>query len=426
MEETIGISVFLTNTPGIGGRLKKEPQDFVVEEISSELERVEGGKYSVARIRSTNWETNRLVRHLARRLRMSRRKIRFAGTKDKRAVTTQLFQFDCLPDKVEALSIADVDVLKVFQTDDRLNIGGLYGNEFIVAVRDIGMPIGEAYETSFETGKEILDTGGFPNFFGVQRFGVIRPVTHLVGKHIVRGDFEQAVMTYVGNPVDGEPEEAFEARKALQEDGDYWKALKNFPERLSFEKALLNHLVKDPDDYIGALEQLPENLLLMFVHAYQSYLFNRMLSLRMGKDIPLDRPAMGDYVLPLDQYGLPDHDKWILVKQRSLEKVTDQVKRKKAFVSAVLFGRESEFAEGEMGEIERKVIEDEGLERDDFFIGEMRKLSSKGTRREMVAPLDEIEIQKSENSILFSFKLNKGCYATSLLREFMKTDPVNY
>jgi tRNA pseudouridine13 synthase len=426
MEETIGISVFLTKTTGIGGRLKKNPEDFVVEEISRELERVEGGRYSVARITSTNWETNRLVRHLARQLRMSRRKIRFAGTKDKRAVTTQLIQFDCPPEKVDALSIADIDVIEVFQTNERLEIGGLYGNEFVVAVRDIESSMEEAYATSFEIGREILDTGGFPNFFGVQRFGVIRPVTHLVGKHMVRGDFEQAVMTYIANPIDGEPEEAFEARKALQEDGDYAKALVNFPQRLSFEKAMLNHLVKNPEDHVGALEQLPENLLLMFVHAYQSYLFNMMLSLRMAKGIPLDRPGVGDYVLPLDQYGLPDHGKWILVKERNLEKIGDQLKRKKAFVSAVLFGRESEFAKGEMGEIERKVVEDEGLERDDFFIGEMRKLSSKGTRRELLAPLDEIEIHKTEDSILFDFRLNKGCYATSLLREFMKADPINY
>lgn len=426
MEETIGISVFLTDTPGIGGRLRKEPEDFIVEEISNELERVEGGKFTVARIRSRNWETNRLVRQLARRLRISRRKIRFAGTKDKRAITSQLFQFDCSPEMVNSLSMADVDILDVFQTNERLDIGNLFGNEFTVGVKDILMPINDAYNESFETGSEILETGGFPNFFGVQRFGVIRPVTHLVGKHITKGDFEQAVMTYVGNPIAGEHEEAFEARKTLQEDRDYAKALVNFPEKLSFEKAVLNFLVKNPDDFVGALGQLPGNLLMMFVHAYQSYLFNRMLSLRMEKGIPLDLPIEGDLVLPLNKYGLPDHKNWIPVKERNLEKVTDQVKRKRAFVSAVLFGTESELAKGEMGEIESKVIDNEGVKNKDFFVGQMARLSSKGMRREVLAPMDVMEIHKTEDSVLFNFQLNKGCYATSLLREFMKTDPVNY
>jgi tRNA pseudouridine13 synthase len=426
MEETIGISVFLTNTPGIGGRLRKDPEDFVVEEISSELEPTEGGKYSVARIRSRNWETNRLVRHFARKLRMSRKKIRFAGTKDKRAVTTQLFQFDCPPEMIDSLSIADVEILKVFETDERLDIGRLFGNKFKIVLHEIKTPIEEAQAVSFETGRDILETGGFPNFFGVQRFGAIRPITHLVGRHIIKGDFEQAVMNYVANPIEGEPEEAYDARRNLQKDGDYSKALQDYPDRLSFEKAVLNHLVKEPEDFIGALEQLPENLLLMFVHAHQSFMFNKILSLRMDEGLPLNEPITGDCVLPLDRYGLPDHDNWITVKERNVEKIGQQVKRKKAFVSSVLFGRKSVFCQGEMGEIERKVIEDEGLTNDDFFVSEMRRLSSNGTRRELLAPLDEIEIENVDNSLSFTFQLNKGCYATSLLREFMKTDAMSY
>jgi len=202
--------------------------------------------------------------------------------------------------------------------------------------------------------------------------------------------------------------------------------LKNFPERLSFEKAILNHLVKDGSDFVGALTQLPENLLLMFVHAYQSYLFNRILSKRMERGLSLNQPVLGDCILPLDRFGLPDHHNSILVKGRNFEKAATQVTKRKAFVSAVLFGTESEYAGGEMGEIEREVIEGEGLEKEDFFVQQMRRLSSKGMRREILAPLDDIEIGKGEDSLAFGFELNKGCYATSLLREFMKTNPRNY
>jgi tRNA pseudouridine13 synthase len=426
MEETIGISVFLTDVPGIGGRLRKSPEDFVVDEISSDIEEEKGGKYTLAKIRSMNWETNRLVRRFARTLGISRKRIRFAGTKDKRALTTQYFQFDCPADRIESLSLPDVEVLEVFETNQRLEIGKLYGNIFRVTIRDIEVPMQVTWRDCENIRASILETGGFPNFFGVQRFGAVRPVTHLVGKYIVQGDFESAVMAYTANPVEGEPEEAFEARSALQEDRDYGKALKNFPDMLSFEKAILNHLVKKEDDFVGALNQLPDNLLLMFVHAYQSFLFNKMLSGRMERGHSLNDSVLGDYVLPLNKYGLPDHGRWILVSEQNLRKVSSQVKRKKAFVSAVLFGRESVLSEGEMGEIEREVIEEAGLKREDFLIPKMPKLSSKGTRREVLAPLTDIGIEKGKDSMTLEFQLNKGCYATSLLREFMKTDPINY
>ncbi|MCK4444794.1 MAG: tRNA pseudouridine(13) synthase TruD [Thermoplasmata archaeon] len=426
MEEAVGISVFLTKTQGIGGRLKSEPEDFVVEEISGDMEPEDEGKYTIAKVRSRNWETNRLVRKLARILRISRRRIRFAGTKDKRAITTQLFQFEHPMENVRTIDLKDVEILDLYLTNKKLEIGDLFGNRFNIVARDLEMPIEDAYSSSFETAADILETGGFPNFFGIQRFGAVRPVTHLVGRHIVKGDLEQAVMTYVANPIEGESEEAFEARRALQDDHDFGKALQNFPEKLSFEKAVLNHLVKDEDDYVGALNQLPGNLLLMFVHAHQSFLFNKVLSKRMEKELPLNEPTLGDYILPLDRFGLPDHNKWIAVKERNLEKATEQVRRRKAFVSSILFGTESEFSAGEMGEIEKGVIEDEGLQREDFFVQQMRRLSSKGTRREILAPLDDIEIEKREDSLVFSFQLNKGCYATCLLREFMKTNALNY
>ncbi|MFQ6060297.1 MAG: tRNA pseudouridine(13) synthase TruD [Thermoplasmata archaeon] len=426
MEEAIGISVFFTDPPGIGGKLRRDPEDFVVEEIPSGMKEETGGRYTVAKVMSRNWETNRLVRRFARTLGVSRKRIRFAGTKDKRALTTQYFQFDLPKDRVKSLRLRDVRILNVFETNEKLEIGKLHGNRFRVVIRDIGLPIQVAVRDAERIRKTLIEAGGFPNFFGLQRFGAVRPITHLVGKHIIHGDFESAVMTYIANPIEGEPEEAFQARKALQEDRDFASALKNFPDKLSFEKAVLNHLVRFEDDFIGALNQLPENLLLMFIHAYQSFLFNRILSRRMERGLPLNDSILGDYVLPLNKYGLPDHDRWILVNKRNLQKISAQVRKRKAFVSAVLFGSESIFSEGEMGEIEREIISEEGVEREDFIIPKMRKLSSKGTRREVLAPLTELEIEREEDSIVLRFQLNKGCYATSLLREFMKTEATHY
>src|SRR5437867_8629902 len=97
MERDVGIVGYLTSTPGLGGTLKAIAEDFVVEEISSPPATAVDGRYTIASLRVRNWETNRLVRELARALHISRRRIGFAGTKDKRALTTQLFSFENVP-----------------------------------------------------------------------------------------------------------------------------------------------------------------------------------------------------------------------------------------------------------------------------------------------------------------------------------------
>src|SRR5881396_69443 len=138
MERDVGIVGYLTSTPGVGGTLKAAPEDFVVEEISSPPPPSAEGRYTVATIRVRNWETNRLVREFARVLHISRRRIGFAGTKDKFAVSTRLFSFEnLLPETVRALRLKDVEVLDAFRSDRALEIGDLIGNRFRILVRDL-------------------------------------------------------------------------------------------------------------------------------------------------------------------------------------------------------------------------------------------------------------------------------------------------
>ena len=424
MENDVGIEVYLTATKGIGGRIKANPEDFVVSEIPILPPREEGGRFTAAWIKTRNWETNRLVRMMSRELRISRKRISFAGTKDKRAITSQLFQFDAPIELVGGLRIKDVELLDYYQTNKKVGIGDLKGNRFDITIREIQHPKEEIAEIASATATELAGAGGFPNFFGVQRFGSIRPITHIVGRCIVRGDFKAAVDAYVANPIEGEDEQVFEARTALEQTGDYGGALKMYPDVMSFEKAMLNHLVKHPDDHIGALEQLPFNLLMMFVHGYQSFLFNRILSERIRRGLPLSKPMMGDVVMAVGKDGLPDDRHFVPVNGDNLEKVGKQVSGGKAFVSGVLFGSESTFADGEMGNIERGVVESEGLKPHDFTLPAMPRLSSKGTRRPLSMPLPRMDVKPSDGLVEMKFELSKGCYATVILREFMKVDPL--
>ncbi len=421
METDLGIRGYLTTSPGVGGVLKTTAEDFVVEEVSLDLPQIPDGDFTIARVRVREWETNRLVRQLARSLHISRRRIGFAGTKDKRALTTQLFSFQGVSaDALRALRIKDVEVLETFAASKGLEIGDLVGNTFRITVRNLRVPPGPAGDAVAETTSQLRALHGFPNFFGVQRFGSVRPVTHEVGRHLVRGEFREAVDTYVANPIEGEDPASFEVREALAASGDVKGALRDYPRTYTFEKAILSHLAVHPDDYVGALRVLPLNLLIMFVHAYQSFLFNRILSERLHRGLPIQTPIVGDLVLPADRRGLPDRERVIDVTEENLDRVTSRCRESKAWVSAILFGSESPFAGGEMGEIERRIVEEEGLRPQDFIIPELPRISSRGTRREILAPLRDLEAHVAGDTLQVSVELTRGAYATCLLREYMK------
>ena len=74
-EKNIGIKTFFTPLNGIGGRLRTLPDDFVVKEISNYPPRKENGKFTIADITVTNWETNLVVRELSKRLHVSRKRV---------------------------------------------------------------------------------------------------------------------------------------------------------------------------------------------------------------------------------------------------------------------------------------------------------------------------------------------------------------
>lgn len=425
-EADIGMRYYLSDTEGTGGRLKAEPEDFIVREISDRPEPKENGKYVIAEVTTRNWETNRLVRLMSRDLCISREKIGFAGTKDKRAITTQLMSFECSMDKVANIGLKDITIENAYLGKRSIKIGDLIGNDFVIRVKECDMPSDKIPASMEETKNVILKNGGFPNYFGVQRFGVIRPVTHKVGEYIVRGDLEGAVRCYLSAPSPLEDEDIISARKELAERDDWNELIKIMPDGLGFEKTIVNHLINNPEDWAGSIEELPRNLQMMFVHAYQSYLFNIMLSERMARDMPLNAPVVGDIVIPTDGNGIPLHEDPVITTSRNIDLVTRQVRNGRAFVTITLYGSDSVLADGEMGEIERSVIGSEKLKDSDFIVPGLPHCSSKGNRREVLCPLKKMDVSAEEDGYSVAFSLPKGNYATCLMREFMKSEMERY
>jgi len=420
-EKKIGIEVFLTDASGLCGKLKETPQDFIVDELSIEPKRFDTAKYVIARVRSVNWETNKLIRELSRTLRVSRNNVGFAGTKDKRAVTTQLMSFPATIEKVMEIDIAGVTILDLYTSKYSMKIGRLVGNKFDIMLKQIDLPSSSIEDIVNETRSRILEIGGFPNFFGIQRFGAVRPLTHLVGKAIVDRDYQQAVEYYIGYPQKYEPDSLKKAREYFMRTRDYDGTFETMSKYYTFERAILYHLINNPEDYIGALKQLPKNLLMMFTHAYQSYIFNRIISERMRRNLPLNEPVEGDMVIPVDGKGIPDHVRAFRVHSRNINKISERTKAFKSYVTAVLYGHDSDFAEGEMGEIEHKIIEQEKAEASLFMIPDIPVCSSSGMRKELFSHVEPLKTEVGTEWVRFIFKLFKGSYATTLLREFIKS-----
>jgi len=430
-DKNIGIENYFTSTPGIGGKLRSITNDFIVEEIFQFPAEKKDGEFVIAEILSKNWETHTLVKALSKKLYISRKRIGFAGTKDKRSYSKQLMSFQNISkEKLSNIKIKDVEINNIYRSDKSIKIGKLYGNRFKITIKNIDKNI--TSNNIQNTVSHLDKQGGFPNFYGIQRFGVIRPITHLIGKYITQGDFKKAVMVYVANPMNGESEETYKLRLELERTLDFSKALHSYPKYLNFEKAILNKLAANPDDFVSALKELPRNLLTMFINAYQSYIFNKILSKRISKKIPLNKAIIGDIILPVRQ--ISENENVIYVTKSNIEKVNKQVTRQKAFVSGLLVGYSPNFSKGEMGEIEHRIIKEEKIDYRDFVIPEIPFISSSGSRRALLAKTNNLEwrlepdeINEGKQALLIKFELKKGCYATSFLREFMKSKDVkNY
>ncbi len=403
----IGIYSYFSSSPGIGGKLKGEVEDFIVEEVALPLPRSAAGRNLILKIRLRNWETNRFVKKLSRMLGISRNRIYFAGTKDKRSVSTQYFCIMNMQDDIE-LNLNDVEILESFRSDACIHLGELLGNRFRIFVSNANC------DSRVENVERELG-GFFPNFFGVQRFGAARPTTHIVGRYILQGRFDEAVRYYIGYQGDFDEDPG---RKVFWDSLDARAAIREIAPRAEYERAMLNHLVVHPDDYAGALRALPKTLLMMFVHGYQSYLFNRMVSERLIRGVEVQP---GDVVMKTDAHGLPAQD-FVRVTGFNVDKIRRLCAEGRAYVSTILPGYESQLSEGVQGDIEREVLDDEQVDLKMFRVSELPELSSRGRRRNILAPYFDFD----HENCWFEFQLHRGSYATSLMREFMKQEELQW
>ena len=458
LADAIGLIGYATNDNGIGGVLKSRVADFRVDEIATTITLNPKGRFTVAKITLTNWETNRFCNNLAKKLSISRNRIFFAGTKDKRAVTSQIFVIDAPQFKVAEIEIPDVVIEVLGRTHQKIGFGNHRGNRFTIVVRGCAHKDGTAM-TEEEALAEVeriktsmhekLGTGRFPNWIGPQRFGSGRAVTAEVGRSVVQHKWDEAALTYISKEGEYESPEVASFREHIRKHGITQEGLDLAPEWLGYERRMTEHLLNNPDDYIGAFRKLPNNLQIMTVHALQSVVFNRTLRKRLEQGMSITTPEAGDLVGRLDERGQLSANNCVLVEERTAPRIGRNCQLGRLSVTGPLPGRDIRTCEGKPGELEESVLAEMGLDELDWEIEDIPRLTTSGTRRSLTTSFEEFTVEAAPKAsddslgenwnegpvegsrwhpdgacLKFRFTLSSGSYATILLREFMRA-PLN-
>jgi tRNA pseudouridine13 synthase len=443
IDQQIGIETYVTQTSGISGAIRKTVEDFIVEEVlidgsKATIEKTYSkpalganlakGRFLLAVLVKRNWDTFIALKNLAQELGIAQPCIQIAGIKDAKAITAQHITVDGVSvEDAARINMKDVEVRPVGYFHEPLCSFYLLGNSFRITVRNVNQPMEETRTQIEKVAQELILAGGMPNFYGHQRFGTTRAITHLVGKALVQGDMQGAAMILLAKPSIYEHPTSMKARSELQDTQDFKKALQNFPARLRFERMMLAYLVDNPGDFAGAFRRLPVKLRMMFVQAWQSFLFNRFLSARIQNGFSLSQVEIGDYVVNVERSGLPIIRSSKMVESTNRVEVNNAVNSGKMRVALPIFGAKQKLSKGAMGEIEARILEEEKVEAREFIIPLMPEISGRGELRAIVCPIKNFcqkVLPETDNQQFLQAKLDftllRGAYATILLREIMK------
>ena len=447
LEKIIGIEVYVTSSVGIGGVIRQSVEDFVVEEVLVDGSKAEINqtdrksdylplgshpavdRYLLCVLAKRNWDTFLAIRAIAQHLGISTRRIQIAGIKDAKAVTVQHITIESIPaEELKKVQVKDMTIQPLGYFHRKISSYFLQGNQFHLVIRAIDHSESVVKKRIAKTIEEIYEIGGVPNFFGHQRFGTVRPITHLVGKAVVQGNLEKAAMILLAKPSPYEHPNSKLVREQLETTQDFKQALRIFPKQLHYERLMLGHLAENPEDFVGAFRRLPIRLRRLFPQAYQAYLFNKFLSRRIKCGLPLNGAEVGDYAVHVELSGLPTNTMHKIVETQTLVEVNKAIRAGRMHMAIPLIGLKQQPSKGFQGEIEKQILEEEKVSPEDFKIVAIPEISARGKLRTAKTPLNNFSIEEtskdtanpSKRKAEVDFMLHRGSYATIVLRELMK------
>ncbi|KAI1640920.1 pseudouridine synthase [Biscogniauxia mediterranea] len=280
-----------------------------------------GGPFLHFSLYKENRDTMDALTHMARCLKVPPNVFGTAGTKDRRAVTVQRVSIKgrnpqsliFLNNKIPSIKIGDFNY-----EQQPIHLNSHNGNEFVVVLKNCSFSGTEdlSFDQALDVARSTVDSAlsqlihhGFINYYGTQRFGTHQIGTHEVGMKILKDDFEGAVRSLLSfDPallhVSDQSQEGASRREDIGraracstfiEKGDSQAALKYLPPRCNVERTIINHLGKQPRDFTGAIQSIHRSMRTMYVHAYQSLVWNFVASKRWEQFG--NRVVKGDLVL---------------------------------------------------------------------------------------------------------------------------------
>ncbi|MBI4602547.1 MAG: tRNA pseudouridine(13) synthase TruD [Planctomycetes bacterium] len=395
--------------PGIGGTIKQSPEDFYVEEVPL-YEPAGEGEHTYFEILKTDLSTPAALDVLARELRRDVRELGYAGLKDRKAVTRQVISISHVdPETVAALKPPQIEILWARRHRNKLRVGHLKGNRFRIRIRGVG----PGAETRARSCLDVLLEKGVPNYYGPQRFG-LRGDAHRIGRAFLKRDDRAAVRRILGHPSSAEQNPSIVRARELFMAGDLEQALAAFPPSYREERRLLEYLRHAGENYAGARRRLGETSRKMYFTAYQSYLFNLTLSERLRRSGGcLERLYPGDLAFL--------HRNGAVFRVEDADREEPRARAFEISPSGPIFGMRMPCPDGLEGEVERGILEKEGIRAADFH-RLMPGLQLEGGRRPLRVSLEDLVVRQEAEDLYLELFLSKGSYATTVLREIMKND----
>jgi tRNA pseudouridine13 synthase len=394
-----------SGTPGISGVIKARPSDFIVEEIPL-YEPSGSGTHLYFELEKTGVSTPGAVKIVASTLGIKGSDIGVAGNKDSLARTVQRMSVEHIEaGDLDKIDHPDLNIRPLGFHKNKLRSGHLEANRFKIKIRDSNP---DSKKLASETLK-ILTKKGVPNYYGCQRFGR-RGDSGLLGETLVKNRLKEFVRLYLGNPMDNDPPAVRKARTVFDQ-GEPERAFEYWPRNYNAKRNALAAYVQTgrPGPVLSAV---PRRMRRLFVSAFQSYIFNQILSRRLPE---IDKLFTGDIAKKEDSGGI------FHVEEPSAE----QPRADKFEISPTgpMFGTKCWMAKGKPGQIEKAEFA-----RFDINPKKLKKVGSlrlKGSRRSLRFEIKSPDLKSGSDAhgefLEVSFTLPTGCYATVLLREIIKS-----
>jgi tRNA pseudouridine13 synthase len=382
-------------------KLKQQPDDFQVEERTAVVP--SDGPYALYRLEKRGWSTPDALAALRRRWRIEPRRISYGGLKDRHAATVQYLTIFHGPRR--NLHHHDIAVQYLGQAAAPYTSRDIQANRFRLTLRDLppdGRPILSARLA-------LLAREGVPNYFDDQRFGSVAEAGgEFIARLLVQGRFEEALRLALIGPYEYDRAAQKEEKRLVAKHWGDWQRLKDALPR-GHARSLVDYLRVHPGDFRGAVARLRPELRGLYLSAYQSHLWNRMLAAWLRTHL---RPEQLRPVTLRLGVVLFHQD----IDAEQLHELADlQLPLPSSRLKLEL--------DDPRAELVRTVLAEEGLELRQIQIKGIREMFfSRGERAALCLPHDLThefapdENHRGRDKLTLAFELPRGSYATLLVK----------